>query len=149
VGRRVLTAESVRRGTAARVEERTRAAVLRYLAALNRHDADAAAGCVTEDFVSEHVSAMGNGVIGRAAYRERLDDFLADFADLEYEVEDLVVRDVRAVLAYRMSFRFVSAGDAPVRVRGVFRFRVVADGLIAHRIDYWDSGEVNRQIGAV
>ncbi|MEU6034446.1 nuclear transport factor 2 family protein [Actinomadura sp. NPDC047616] len=132
-----------------RVEERTRAAVLRYLAALNRHDADAVAACVTDDFVSEHVSSTGQGVIGRAAYRERLDGFLADFTGLKYEVEDLVVRDVRAVLAYWMSFRLASAGHAPVRVRGVFRFRVSADGLIAHRVDYWDSGEVNRQLGTL
>ena len=33
-----------------------------------------------------------------------------------------------------------------MRVRGVFRFRVDADGLIAHRVDYWDSGEVHRQL---
>ncbi|MFG2087118.1 MULTISPECIES: nuclear transport factor 2 family protein [unclassified Spirillospora] len=137
-------------GAAARVEERTRAAVLRYLGALNRHDADAVAGCVAEGFVSEHTSPMGRGVTGRAAYRERLDGFLADFADLKYEMEDLVVRDVRAVLAYTMSFRLVSAGNAPVRVRGVFRLWVDANGLVARRVDYWDGSEVTRQVaGAV
>ncbi|GAA3955288.1 hypothetical protein GCM10023085_42420 [Actinomadura viridis] len=153
MGRTVLTTDPstgpvAGPGAAARVEERTRAAVLRYLGALNRHDADAVAGCVAEDFVNEHTSVLGRGVIGRAAYRERLGGFLADFAGLRYEIEDLVVRDVRAVLAYRMSFRLVSAGNVPVRVRGVFRFWVGADGLVARRVDYWDSGEVTRQIEA-
>ncbi|WP_243716986.1 nuclear transport factor 2 family protein [Actinomadura sp. KC345] len=132
----------------ARVEERTRAAALRYLAALNRHDADAVAGCVAEGFVSEHAASMGQGVTGRAAYRDRLDGFLADFAGLKYDMEDLVVRDVRAVLAYTMSFRLVSAGNAPVRLRGVFRLWVDVDGLVARRIDYWDGDEVTRQLAA-
>jgi ketosteroid isomerase-like protein len=38
-----------------------------------------------------------------------------------------------------------SAGDRPVRIRGVFVF-TVADGLITRRTDYWDSGEVRRQL---
>lgn len=129
-------------------EERTRAAVLRYLEALNAHDADAIAACVAEDFVNEHTSAMARSVTGRAAYRANLTGFLADFADLRYEVEELIVAGDRAALAYRMSFRLRSAGDRPVRVRGVFRFRVDPDGLIAHRTDYWDSGEVRRQLEA-
>ncbi|MFI2666477.1 ester cyclase [Micromonospora carbonacea] len=125
---------------------RTREAVLRYLAALNAHDADAVAACVSVGFVNEHTAGPGRGVVGRAGYRDRLDGFLAEFADLRYEVEELVVEGGRAALAYRMSFRLVSAGRAPVRVRGMFRFRVDADGLVAHRVDYWDSGEVHRQL---
>ncbi|TDC84359.1 nuclear transport factor 2 family protein [Actinomadura sp. 7K507] len=135
-------------GAAARVEERTRAAALRYLAALNRHDADAIAGCVAEGFVNEHAASMGRNVTGRAAYRERLEGFLADFAGLKYDMEDLVVRDVRAVLAYTMSFRLVSAGNVPVRIRGVFRLWVDVDGLVARRVDYWDGDEVTRQLAA-
>ena len=126
----------------------TRDAVLRYLAALNARDADAVAGCVSADFVNEHTAALGRTVTGRAAYRARLDGFLAEFADLHYEVEELLVDGDRAAVAYRMSFRLVSAGKAPVRIRGVFRFRVDADGLVAHRVDYWDSAEVHRQLAA-
>ncbi|ROO61890.1 steroid delta-isomerase-like uncharacterized protein [Micromonospora sp. Llam0] len=127
---------------------RTRDAVRRYLAALNARDADAVAGCVSPGFVNEHTAALGRTVTGRAAYRARLDGFLTEFADLHYEVEDLLVDGDRAAVAYRMSFRLVSAGRAPVRIRGMFRFRVDADGLIAHRVDYWDSAEVHRQIAA-
>lgn len=148
MGRGVLTAlpRPAEPGAATRVEERTRLAVLRYLGALNRNDADAIAGCVAEGFVNEHTSATVRGDTGRAAYRERLDGFLADFAGLKYEIEDLVVRDVRAVLAYRMSFRLVSAGNAPVRIRGVFRLWVDAAGLVARRVDCWDGAEVTRQL---
>ncbi|WFE21508.1 nuclear transport factor 2 family protein [Solwaraspora sp. WMMD937] len=127
---------------------RTREAVRRYLSALNAWDADAVAGCVSPGFVNEHTAALGRTVTGRAAYRARLDGFLAEFADLHYEVEDLLVEGDRAAVAYRMSFRLVSAGRAPVRIRGMFRFLVDADGLIARRVDYWDSAEVHRQIAA-
>ncbi len=136
MGRRVLTGSS------------TRAAVLAYLAALNARDADRIAACVTEDFVNEHTSTMGHSRSGRAAYRTALTAFLAEFDQLHYEIEDLIVDGERAAVAYRMSFRMVSAGGAPVLVRGVFRFRVSADGLVAHRVDYWDSGEVRKQLPA-
>jgi len=126
----------------------TRAAVVRYVEALNAHDADAIAACVGEDFVNEHTSALGRSVTGRTGYRANLTGFLAGFLDLRYEVEDLIVEGDRAALAYRMSFRSASAGGRQVRVRGMFRFRVGADGLIAHRTDYWDSGEVRRQLDA-
>jgi len=123
----------------------TRAAVEGYLAALNAHDADAIAACVAQDFVNEHTSTLGHSRRGRAEYRRALDDFLAGFGDLRYEVEDVLVDGARAAVPYRMSFLMRSAGDAPVSVRGVFVF-TVEEGLIAHRTDYWDSGEVTRQL---
>jgi predicted ester cyclase len=103
---------------------------------------------VSHDFVNEHTSALGRSVTGRVAYRAKLTGFLAEFADLRYHVEDIVVEGDRAMLAYTMSFLLVPAGRKPVRVRGVFRFVVGADGLIRHRVDYWDSGEVQRQLAA-
>lgn len=123
----------------------TREVVTAYLEALNGHDADRIAGCVTDDFVNEHTAAGAVSRHGRAAYRAALDDFLTDFADLTYTVEHLIADGDRAAVTYRMSFRMVSAGDRPVTVRGVFVF-AVRDGLVAHRTDYWDSGEVRRQL---
>jgi steroid delta-isomerase-like uncharacterized protein len=120
----------------------TRAVVLRYVAALNAHDADAVAACVADDFVNEHTSVGGVSVVGRGAYRERLDRFLGEFVDLHYEVEDLLVDGDRAALAYTMTFERHGVAQ---RVRGVFRFRVDDDGLIAHRVDYWDSGALVRE----
>ncbi|MEO6885396.1 MAG: nuclear transport factor 2 family protein [Jatrophihabitantaceae bacterium] len=133
-------------GRSVLIGELTRAAVVAYLDALNSHDADRIAACVAENFVNEHTSSMGHNRFGRIEYRAALTGFLADFAELHYDVEELIVDGERAAAAYRMSFRLVSADGAPVSVRGVFRFRVDNDGLIAHRVDYWDSGEVRRQL---
>lgn len=127
----------------------TRATVLGFLDALNAGDPDGIAAFVTDDFHNEHTSTLGHSLRGRAAYRERLPHFLGQFAGLHYEVEDLIVDGDRAAAAYRMSCRWLDDDGAvhPVTIRGVFRFRV-ADGAVAHRIDYWDSGEFRRQITA-
>jgi ketosteroid isomerase-like protein len=48
-----------------------------------------------------------------------------------------------------MSFvaRTAEGRARPVAIRGMFRFRV-RDGLIAHRVDYWDALEYQRQVAA-
>jgi SnoaL-like domain len=65
---------------------------------------------------------------------------------LHYEVAQVLVDDDRAAVEYRMSFRMMPVGGRPVSVRGVFLFRVNATGLIAHRVDFWDSAVVDRQL---
>lgn len=128
------------------LHERTRAVVERYIAALNTHDPDAIAACVGDDFVNEHTSALGTSVRGRAAYRERLPLFLAQFQDLHYDVEEWIVDGDRCAVAYTMSCRYVD-GERwhPVVIRGMFRFRVARD-VIVHRVDYWDGTEFSRQV---
>ncbi|GAA3789565.1 hypothetical protein GCM10022226_05380 [Sphaerisporangium flaviroseum] len=120
----------------------TRQAVERYMEALNRRSPEEIASCVTPDFHNEHTSVAGTGLRGRDAYRAGLVDFLADFANLHYEVEDMLIDGDRAAVAYRMAFVHRSR---PVLIRGVFRFRV-RDGLIAHRVDYWDGADFERQV---
>ena len=122
----------------------TAEAVTRYLDALNLGDVDLIVRCVSDDFYNEHTSAMGHSLHGRAAYRERLPSFLAQFSGLHYDVEDMIVDGDRAAVAYTMTSAWGS-DRKPVSIRGVFRFRVV-DGLIAHRVDYWDSAEFTRQV---
>jgi steroid delta-isomerase-like uncharacterized protein len=130
------------------LSEQARAAVRRYLDALNAGDADLVAACVTGDFFNEHTSALAHSRRGRDEYRRALDGFLASFGGLRYEVEDMIAEDDRVAVAYTMVFDWT--GDdgisRPVRIRGMFRFRVEG-GLIAHRVDYWDSGEFRRQVG--
>ena len=116
-------------------------AVTRFLAALNAHDPDAIAACVTAEFHNEHTSQLGESTTGRAAYRERLSTFLAEFGNLHYAVEDVVVEADRAAVAYTMTCTWQSH---PVTIRGMFRFQVT-DGLVAHRADYWDSADFVRQ----
>jgi ketosteroid isomerase-like protein len=119
------------------------AAVERYLAALNAHDPDAIAASVTSDFVNEHTSTHGVGRVGRVAYREALDGFLGQFQDLHYGIEEMLVDGDRAAVAYTMT---AMVGGRPISIRGVFRL-LVRDGLVAHRVDYWDGADFERQIG--
>jgi len=126
----------------------TRTVVLGYLDALNSADPDAAAACVTDDFHNEHTSALGSSLHGRDAYRERLPGFLAEFEGLHYEVEEVIVEEDRAAVAYRMRATWLGdpAARHPIVLRGMFRFRV-ADGAVARRVDYWDGAEFERQVG--
>jgi steroid delta-isomerase-like uncharacterized protein len=126
--------------------EVARGAVRRYLNALNAHDADAIAACVAEDFWNEHTAVGGRDRHGRAEYRAALTGFLDDFRALRYEPEALISDGERVAVPYRMTFRHHPSAGAAVDVRGIFVFRVAPDGLIAHRTDYWDSGEVARQL---
>jgi steroid delta-isomerase-like uncharacterized protein len=116
-------------------------AVLAYVAALNLGDADAVAACVTEDFHNEHTSTLGRSVRGRTAYRERLTGFLAQFTGLHYETEDVIEDRTKVAVPYTMT---AVVDGRPISIRGMFRFEV-RDGLIAHRVDYWDSAEFTRQ----
>lgn len=120
----------------------TRVAVQRYLDALNGGDPDQIAACVTEDFHNEHTSALGQSLRGREAYREKLPRFLAEFAGLRYEVEDVIAEGDRAAVPYTLHWLW---NARPMQIRGMFRFEV-SDGLIAHRVDYWDSAEFERQV---
>jgi len=127
----------------------TRETISRYLDALNAHDPDAAAACVAPDFWNEHTSALGTSLRGRDAYRARLADFLAQFRDLRYDPEDWIVDGDRAAVPYRMTCTYVddNGTPSPVTIRGMFRFRV-ADGLVVHRVDYWDGNEFMRQVAS-
>jgi steroid delta-isomerase-like uncharacterized protein len=123
-----------------------RSAVRHYLDALNRHDIEAVVAAVAVDFVNEHTAVGGRNRFGRDEYRSALGSFLRDFVDLHYAVDELISERDRVVAPYRLTFAHRPSAGAPVDIRGVFVFRVNPDGLIAHRIDYWDSGEVARQL---
>jgi ketosteroid isomerase-like protein len=128
----------------------TRADVARrYLASFGSGDPDAVAGCVTDDFVNEHLSSLGSGCVGRDEYRRRLPDFLATFAGARYTVLDLAVDDPAdspdGVVVARYQFQATCAGT-PVVVPGVMWFEV-RNGSIARRIDVWDGLTYLRQVG--
>lgn len=107
-----------------------------YLESFSTGSAETIAGHVSADFVNEHTSALGAGCVGRDAYRRALAGFLADMVDLRYEVEHLIVEGSEVAAFYTLTARW--QGEHPVSVRGVQRL-VIADGLITHRTDYWDS----------
>ena len=107
-----------------------------YLESFATGSAETIADHVSADFVNEHTSALGAGCVGRDAYRRALVGFLNDMVDLRYEVEQLIVEGSEVAAFYTLTARW--QGEHPVSVRGVQRL-VVADGLITHRTDYWDS----------
>ena len=115
---------------------------LRYLSAFADGDP---ADHVTDDFVNEHTAALGSGCVGRDEYRRRLPGFLADFAGLRYEPEDVVSDGDTVVVAYRMTATYAGR---PIDIRGVMWFRVEGDE-VAHRVDYWDALTFQQQAGLV
>ena len=114
-----------------------------YLESFATGDPDAVTRWVTDDFVNEHTAALGTGCVGKDEYVRRVPGFLASMPGLRYDVEDVVADGDRAVAAYTLHTR---VNDRDVAVRGVMRF-FVRDGLIAKRIDYWDSLQFQRQAG--
>jgi steroid delta-isomerase-like uncharacterized protein len=123
-----------------------------YIGALNRGDPDDIASYVSDEFINEHTSTLGETVTGRGAYRARLEGFLGKFRELHYEIEQTIAEGAQVAVAYRMSARYWETGsgsavDCPIQIRGMFRFRV-EHGRIVHRIDYWDSAEFQRQLQA-
>ena len=114
-----------------------------YLAAFATGDPAAVVAHVRDDFVNDHTAALGSGCTGRDEYARRLPAFLASMPGLRYEIEDVVADGERVVVAYRLH---AHVNDRYVAMRGVMRFRV-EEGLITHRIDYWDSLVFQQQAG--
>ena len=76
-----------------------------YIAALNRGNPDDIANHVSDGFVNEHTSTLGETISGREAYRARLAGFLGNFRELHYEIEQTIVEGQQVAVAYRMSAR--------------------------------------------
>lgn len=128
--------------------ETPEAVVRRYFASFRTGDAETIAANVSEDFVNEHTAGLGTGCETRAVYQTRLASFLADMVGLVYEIEHLVSNpkanastDVAVFYTMRASWQ----GAAPFSIRGAQRL-IVADGLITHRTDYWDSAVFLTQV---
>ena len=98
---------------------------------------------MSDDFSNVHTSALGDPCEGKARYLERLPAFLAKFAGLSYEAEEILVDRDRVAAAYVMRAAY---DGTPIEIRGVFRF-TIKDGLITHRTDYFDSLTFLRQTG--
>ena len=120
-----------------------RAVATSYLASFASGDPEAVAAHVSDGFSNVHTSALGLPSQGRAEYRSRLADFLATFAGLTYEAEEIIVEGDRVAAAYVMRAR---ADGKPFEIRGVMRL-TVRDGLIERRVDYFDSLSFLRQTG--
>ena len=98
---------------------------------------------MSDDFSNEHTSSLGSPSRGKAAYQERLADFLATFSGLTYEAADIIVEGDRAAAAYVMRAR---VDGTPIEIQGIMRL-TIRGGLIERRVDYFDSLTFLRQTG--
>lgn len=121
----------------------TRAVAASYLASFASGEPAVVAAHVSDDFVNQHTSALGSNSRGKAAYQQRLADFLASFSGLTYEVADIIVEGDRAAAAYVMRAR---VDGAPIEIQGIMRL-TIRDGLIERRVDYFDSLTFLHQTG--
>ncbi|MGI9606238.1 MAG: nuclear transport factor 2 family protein [Acidimicrobiales bacterium] len=120
------------------------AAVVRsYLASFSGGDPESVAAHVSVDFVNEHTSALGSSCRGRGEYAKRLEGFLADMVDIEYSPDELIVDGSTVMALYTLTGRW--KGERSFRVQGAQRLRV-DDGLIASRLDFWDSASFLAQV---
>lgn len=111
-------------------------------------DPDTIAAHVSDGFVNDQVTALGDGCVGRDAYRSRLPELLGLLEGMAYDIEGLLVgrgpaATATAVVAYRLT---ATTDGRPVDLRGVMWIEVDGD-RIARRTDYWDSLTFLRQTG--
>jgi ketosteroid isomerase-like protein len=105
-----------------------------YLNAFASGDPAAVVAHVTDDFENIQVGLLGKGCSGANVYAERLVGFLGAFADLKYDIEELIVDGDKIAAAYKMTF--TDNGQSMV-IEGVMVI-TMRDGKIAVRKDYWD-----------
>jgi ketosteroid isomerase-like protein len=116
-----------------------------YLASFATGDPDAVAGCVTDDFVNEHLSELGSGCRGRDEYRQRLAGFLSTFVGARYSIVSLAEVSTPDAGDVVVRYRFEATHEGtPIDIPGVMWFGL-RDGLIARRTDLWDSLTFLRQ----
>jgi ketosteroid isomerase-like protein len=115
-------------------EQATRAALVGFNEAFNRHDADALAAFLTEDTVFEDTSPAPDGrrIAGKAAVVEFWRGWFARNADAQFDAEEVIVSGNRAVVPW--VYRKMRNGQ-PWHLRGVDIF-TVRDGKVAAKLAY-------------
>ena len=124
----------------------------RWAAAWSAHDPEALGELFAEDCDYEDVAfaVVNQGREGVLAWAR---SFLASFPDLVVEPRSSFEGGGHAVLEWEMSgtqrgeFDGLEPGDQPFRVRGVTVFSF-EDERISRCSDYWNLGDVRRQLGA-
>jgi ketosteroid isomerase-like protein len=118
-----------------------------YLAALSGTDPDAVADLVADDFVNEHLGALGSGCIGRKEYRRRLPEFFASLPGRAYRLVDAIVEHRADHTVVVVHYRLTATVDGRRVDLGGMMWITVRSGEIARRIDSWDGVTFLRQTG--
>ena len=115
-------------------EEETRAAVDRFNAAVNSHDADAVVAAMTEDCHFESTMPPdGDSHEGAEAIGAFFARLFATGGDRRFDAEEVLVAGDRAVVRWR--HRWVDEHGEEGHVRGIDLFRV-RDGKVAEKLSY-------------
>lgn len=121
--------------------------------ALNRHDPDAAAACMSEDCVFVNVGT-GERLVGRAAMRDDFANLVTGpWSDVHVETTNLLIADDWYTKEWIITG--VHTGDMPGLPATGRPFRLlgagvgqVRDGHIAHLTEYWNLVSFLQQVGA-
>ena len=110
-------------------DEETRAAVLRFDEAINRHDVDALNDCITDDCLFEDTTPPdGQRHEGRSAVLDACRHLFTESPNAHFDIEDMTTAGDRAVVRWRYEWE---GGH----VRGVDLVLVQA-GRVAQTIAY-------------
>ena len=124
-----------------------------WTAALNRHDADAAASCMALDVVFTDLGT-DQRCEGRDAYRRMAVGFLSMFSDLAVEKSSTLCDGLDYAVEWIMTGRRTGsipdlpATGKPFRIQGAGLGRV-DDGLIVRATEYWNMADFLRQVGVL
>ncbi len=116
-----------------------------YLTSFATADANKVAEHVTSNFINEHTSALGSGCIGKDEYLRRLPGFISSMPNLSYEIEQITAEGAHVWAAYTLKAKI---NGRQIAIRGAMHFEVI-NGLIAKRVDYWDSEVFKQQAGLI
>ena len=125
---------------------------LEYVAALGGNDPAEVTARVSENFRNEHHAELGSGCVGRDEYARRLPGFFATFANRHYDVIETAVGELvdddrtggsEVVVRYRLG---ADVDGVRIDIPGVMWISV-RDGVVARRLDCWDSLTFHRQMG--
>jgi uncharacterized protein (TIGR02246 family) len=90
----------------------------------------------------------GAPAIGRSAISEAAQSFMTGFPDMRVVMNDLLLKDGYAEYHWTLTGRHTGPGDTgrAVRISGLERWRMGADGLISASEGHFDASEYRRQL---
>lgn len=112
----------------------TRAVILRFNEAFNRHDVESVMKLMTEDCIFENTNPPPDGarLVGAADVRAYWQKFFAANPDARFEAEEIIVSGDRCVI--RWIYHKTKEGK-PWHLRGVDVFKV-RDGKVSEKLSY-------------
>jgi nuclear transport factor 2 (NTF2) superfamily protein len=83
--------------------------------------------------------------VGREAITDVAMGFMTDFPDMQVTVDDLLIRDDRAIYRWTLSGTHSGTGNR-VRISGYEEWEISSDGLIGASLGHFDEADYERQL---